>query len=51
MIGADLRRTREACARNGTPLEYILKDISTVKYKPQRIWEWADIAMKTVLDG
>ncbi|NLN46413.1 MAG: hypothetical protein GX153_07595 [Clostridiaceae bacterium] len=51
LIGADLRRTRDACARNKTPLEYILKDISTVKYKPQRIWDWADIAMKTVLDG
>ncbi len=51
LIAADLRRTREACARNRTPLEYILKDISTVKYKPRRIWEWADIAMKTVLDG
>ncbi len=51
MIRADLRRTRAACARNGTPLEYILKDISTVQYKPQRLWEWADLAMRAVLDG
>ena len=34
-IENDLRRTRDACARNSTNLEYILKDISTVKYKPQ----------------
>ncbi len=25
-------------------VELIMKDISTVKYKPQRLWEWADIA-------
>jgi hypothetical protein len=50
-IESDLRRTRDACARNSTNLEYILKDISTVKYKPQRIWEWADIAMKVALGG
>ncbi len=51
MIAADLRRTRDACARNGTPLEYILKDISTVRYKPQRLWAWADLAIQTVLEG
>jgi hypothetical protein len=30
------------------PLELIMKDISTVKYKPQLLWEWADIAMDVV---
>ncbi len=30
------------------PLEIIMKDISTVKYKPQLLWEWADIAMDVV---
>lgn len=29
-------------------VEIIMKDISTVKYKPQRLWEWAEIAMDTV---
>ncbi len=23
-----------------------MKDISTVAHKPQRLWEWADIAME-----
>jgi hypothetical protein len=41
-----LRETREACKRYGCALEYILKDISTVRYQPQRLWEWADIAMR-----
>ena len=51
MIADDLRRSRDACARNKTGLELILKDISTVKYKPQRIWEWSDIAMRVAQGG
>ena len=27
-------------------VELIMKDISTVRYKPQRLWEWADMAME-----
>ena len=27
-------------------VELIMKDISTVAYKPRRLWEWADIAME-----
>jgi len=29
-------------------VEIIMKDISTVKYKPQRLWEWAKIAAEVV---
>jgi hypothetical protein len=25
-------------------VEIIMKDISTVRYQPRRLWEWADIA-------
>jgi hypothetical protein len=46
VIAADLRMTRDACARHGCPLEFILKDISTVRYQPQRLWEWEKIAMQ-----
>ena len=41
-----LTATRRVCDANGCPLEFILKDISTVKYEPQRIFEWAKIAME-----
>ena len=27
-------------------VELIMKDISTVNFKPQRLWEWEKIAMK-----
>ncbi len=32
----------------GANVEIILKDVSTVRYDPQRLWEWADIAMELV---
>jgi len=31
-------------------LEVIMKDISTVRYQPQRLWEWQQIAMELVED-
>lgn len=45
-VEADLRETLEACQRHGTPCEFILKDISTVRYEPERLWEWAEVAVK-----
>jgi hypothetical protein len=39
-IEAELRRTLVACRRSGSPVEFILKDISTVMYRPQNLWEW-----------
>ena len=30
----------------GCHIELIMKDISTVRYEPQRLWEWASIAME-----
>jgi hypothetical protein len=47
-VERDLRETIAACARHGCPLELILKDISTVRYQPQRLWEWARLAMRLV---
>jgi len=47
-VERDLRDTLERCAHHGCPVELILKDISTVRYEPQRLWEWADVAMRVV---
>jgi len=47
-VEMDLRDTLETCARYGCPVEFILKDISTVRYQPQRLWEWAHIATTLV---
>jgi len=42
----DLLATRRACEKHGCPLEFILKDISTVRYDPSRLFEWARVAMQ-----
>ena len=48
VIRDDLQHTYDAAKRNGVNLEYILKDISTVRDQPQRLTEWAEIAMRVV---
>jgi len=35
-------------ATEGRNVELIMKDVSTVRFEPQRIWEWAELAMATV---
>jgi len=40
-LRAEIRETLNACARNGAPCEFILKDISTVRYKPQNLFRWS----------
>lgn len=45
-VRADLQATRDVCRKNGCPLEFILKDISTLRYEPQRLFDWAKIAME-----
>ncbi len=45
-VREDLQTTREICARHGCPLELILKDISTVRYEPERLTRWGEVAME-----
>lgn len=47
-IRADIRRTIKAARENGLGLELILKDISTVRYEPERLWTWSRIALEEV---
>ena len=42
-LRAFLDQTRGKCQ-----VEVIMKDISTVRYKPQRLWEWEKAAMEVV---
>jgi hypothetical protein len=50
LVRRDLEKTRDLCRGNGCPVEFILKDISTVRYEPERLTRWADIAMQVVCD-
>jgi hypothetical protein len=47
-VRQDLLATRKICEDKNCPLELILKDISTVRYEPERLFEWAKIAMQVV---
>jgi hypothetical protein len=49
VIRTDLEETKAVCEKNGCPLEFIFKDISTVGHEPLRLKKWADIAMKVAL--
>ncbi len=46
--GEELRNVVGQCKNHGCPLEIILKDISTVRYQPQRIIDWSKMAMELV---
>jgi len=46
-----LMTTRQVCEKNGCSLEFILKDISTVRYEPQRLFKWAEVAMEVATGG
>jgi hypothetical protein len=44
----DFRDVLEATKANGCPTEFTLKDISTCRSDPRRLWDWAEIAARMV---
>jgi hypothetical protein len=48
LIRQDLQETVKVCEQHKCSLELILKDISTLRYQPERLFQWADIAMQVV---
>jgi hypothetical protein len=42
----DFEETLAATRANGCPVEFTLKDISTCRNDPRRLWEWAEIATR-----
>lgn len=45
---SELEATLKAAARNGCAVEFVLKDLSSVGYKPQNLFEWEKRAMEMV---
>ena len=43
---ADIRRTIAAAKRYDRRLEMILKDVSTLRHDPRRLWDWAKMAVE-----
>ncbi len=50
-VRKDIRRTIAAAKAHGLGLEMILKDISTVRYDPQRLWRWSEIALEETMNS
>lgn len=48
LVKKEFADTLDICKRNGCAVEFILKDISTVRHHPERLNKWAEIAMKAV---
>lgn len=48
IVRRDLAETLRICREHNTPCELILKDVSTVKYQPDRLRRWNEIAMGLV---
>jgi hypothetical protein len=48
LAAADIGETLDATRANGCAVEFTLKDISTCRHQPQRLWEWAEIASRLV---
>jgi hypothetical protein len=43
---AEMVRVAEKAASTGSHVEFIMKDISTVRHHPERLWDWARVAME-----
>ena len=48
LLRKDILETLAACRENGTPCEFILKDISSVRYNPMNLTNWERVVMETV---
>ena len=48
-IRAEARATLAACRKYGCPCELVLKDISTVGYRPENLTRWVEL-MESVID-
>lgn len=49
-VRAEITRIVKACLAHKCPFEFVLKDISTVTYKPQNLIAWVKTVMETI-DG
>jgi len=44
----DILETLTVCRENGTPCEFVLKDISSVAHNPMNLTRWEQVVMETV---
>lgn len=49
-VREEVLHTLRVCKENATPVEFILKDITTVKHQPERLTRWYEIVKETIED-
>lgn len=47
-VRRDIAHVIEACRKNSCPYEFVLKDISTIGYKPSNIIRWVQVVEETI---
>ena len=47
-VRKEIRETMDAVMKYNCPTEFVLKDISTVSYKPENLTKWVDIVESTI---
>jgi len=47
-VRKEITRVIEACHKHGCPYEFVIKDISTVTYKPRNLINWAKTVKETI---
>ena len=48
---AELTDLIQSTSKHNCVVEIVMKDISTVRYEPQRLWEWADMAVQMTMQA
>jgi len=48
LVRKEFLATLSVCEKHDCPVEFILKDLSTVRYQLERLSQWADVAMEVV---
>lgn len=48
VVRSEVEQTVQACLRNNTPYEFVLKDISTVSYRPENLIVWERTVRETL---
>ena len=51
LVRKDLRHTIAAAKAHGLGLEFLLKDITTVRGDPRRLWRWSEIALEETVNA
>lgn len=51
VVRKDLRRTIAVAKEHDLRLELLLKDVSTIRNDPQRLWRWSEIAQEETINA